>query len=95
MAKLSPCFSRPMRLGMTVTRESGLAPPGRPRPPMRNSRSLTRDSAFGALGEVDHAGSVEGDYDFFGVVVEVLADDEEGFAVAVAVGVGEGDVGSQ
>ena len=39
--------------------------------------------------------SVEGDDGFFGVVVEVLADDEDGFAVAVAVGVGEGDVGGE
>ena len=50
---------------------------------------------FGALGEVDHAGSVKCDDGFFGVVVEVLADDEEGFAVVVAVGVGEGDVGGE
>src|SRR6185437_2605460 len=32
---------------------------------------------------------------FFGVVVERLADDEDGFAVAVTVGVGEGDVGGE
>ena len=31
----------------------------------------------------------------FAVVVEVLADDEDGFAVAVTVGVGEGDVGGE
>ena len=50
---------------------------------------------FGAPGEVGHAGSVKRDHGFFGVVVEVLADDEEGFAVAVAVGVREGDVGCE
>jgi hypothetical protein len=33
-------------------------------------------------------------HDLFGVVVEVLADDEDGLAVVVAVGVGEGDVGA-
>ena len=35
------------------------------------------------------------DHGFFGVVVEGLADDEDGFAVAVAVGIGEGDVGGE
>ena len=38
---------------------------------------------------------MEGYDGFFGVVVEALADDEEGFAIAVAVGIGEGDVGCQ
>ncbi len=50
---------------------------------------------LGALGEVGHACSVEGDDGFLRVVVEALADDEEGLAVTVAVGVGEGDVGGE
>src|SRR5882757_4534005 len=50
---------------------------------------------FGAPGEVDHAGSVQSYDGLFGVVVEVLANDEECLAVAVAVGVREGDVGCE
>ena len=39
--------------------------------------------------------AVQGDDGFLGVVVERLADDQDGFAVAVAVGVRKGDVGGE
>src|SRR5215472_1543866 len=35
--------------------------------------------------DVSHAGAVLGDYGFFGVVVEALADDEDDFAVVVSL----------
>ena len=38
---------------------------------------------------------MQGYEDFFGVVIEVLAKDEDGFAVSITVGVGEGDVGCE
>src|ERR1039458_6751365 len=50
-AKESPCFSMPMRLAATPTRLSGLAPPGRPRPPMRYSMSVTRTPFSGRAGD--------------------------------------------
>src|SRR5215813_1079858 len=43
---------------------------------------------LGPLCEVNHAGAMQGDDGFFGVVVEVLADDEEGLAITITVGIG-------
>src|SRR5580700_6567426 len=50
---------------------------------------------LGTLREMDHTGAVQGDDGLLGIVVQVLANDEEGLAVAVAVWVGEGEVGGE
>src|ERR1035441_9703118 len=67
-AKESPCFSMPMRLAPTPTRLSGLAPPGRPRPPMRYSQCTVTpsddpDALFGLSAMVSAAPEVLFDLD--------------------------------
>src|ERR1019366_6687277 len=47
------------------------------------------------LGKVDHAETVEGGDGLLGIVIEVLANDEDCLAVAVAVRVGVRDVGRE
>jgi hypothetical protein len=47
------------------------------------------------LRQVDHAETVEGGDGLHGIVIEVLANDEDCLAVAVAVGVRVGDVGRE
>src|ERR1017187_1098177 len=50
---------------------------------------------FRAVGQVDHACAVLADHGFLGVVVEILANDKDGFAVAVAFLVRKADVGGE
>jgi len=53
------------------------------------------DVLLGALGQLDHAQAMQCHDDLLGVIVEILADDEDRFAISITVGVGEGDVGGQ
>ena len=86
-AKESPCFSMPMRLAMTLAGSRASAT-GYPRPSMRYS-SLIFAPFSGALRQVDQPGAVQGGHRLLGIVVKVLADDEDGLAVAVAARVRE------
>ena len=45
--------------------------------------------------QVDHAHSMLADHGFFGVVFEILSDDQDHFAIAVPLRVGEGNVGCE
>jgi len=49
----------------------------------------------GAPREVDHSGAVLARHDFFRIVVKILADNEDGLAVAVALGIGKRNVSRQ
>src|SRR3569832_1218751 len=50
---------------------------------------------FRPLRELDHAAPVQRDDDLLRVVVEILADDEHGLAIAVPVRIREGDIRGQ
>src|SRR5450631_739197 len=54
---------------------------------------LHEDGLVGAVGEMDHACTVLAEHGFLRIVVEVLAKDENNFAVAESVGVEERDIG--
>ena len=94
-ANESPCFSMPMRWAKTGTRLSGLAPPGRPRPPTRNSMSLTRTSFSARCCQLDHARTVQRGDGLLGIILEILANDEHCLAIPVTCGVGKGNVGGE
>ena len=50
---------------------------------------------IGALRQMEHAQAVQGDHGFFGIVIQILADDQDCFAVAVTVRVGIFDIRRQ
>jgi hypothetical protein len=56
---------------------------------------LDANVSLSSLRQLDHARAVQGDDHFLGIVLQVLTDNEHRLAVAVAVWVGEGDVGGQ
>jgi hypothetical protein len=56
---------------------------------------LDADALLGTLRQVDHAETVQGGDGLLGIVIQVLANDEDGLAVAVAVRVRVRDVGRE
>src|SRR5580700_7976972 len=45
--------------------------------------------------QVDHADAVLAEHGFFGIIFEILANDQHYLAIAVSLGVGEGDIGGE
>jgi hypothetical protein len=56
---------------------------------------LNADALFRALRQVDHPRTLQRDDGLFGIVVQVLADDEHRLAAAIALGVRESDAGRE
>src|ERR1700722_20929942 len=83
MAKASPCFSNADALGLA---------PGQ-RAPEAILHILQKGSFLRTPCQVNHAYAVLADHRLFGVILEVLADDQDHFAIAVALGIRECDVG--
>ena len=78
----------PMRHGAVATEVSAGAPAGR-----RGAGSLNVVADLAALGgalrQVNQAGAVAGSHHLDGIVIEVLADNENHLAIAIAVPVRE------
>ena len=62
---------------------------------MRNSRSLVSAPFSGRCASWIMPSAMQRHHDLFGVVLEILANDQHRLAIAVAIGIREGDVGRQ
>ena len=56
---------------------------------------LQEGAFFRTPCQVNHADAMLADHRLFGVILEVLADDQDHFAIAVALGIRECDVGRE
>ena len=85
----------PMRLATDADQAVGAGAAGKAAAADAILHVLDADALLRTLRQVDHAETVQGGDGLLGIVIEILANDEDGLAVAVAVRVRERDVGRE